>query len=207
MFIFIKPVKTFWITKTKILRLLLFVLLFLSLSQTTKSLIFRNTENVSFSDYDNFSDLEDSNLAAFTSGRSILYLEAIDLIKAKLYFGNGFLSWTDINNSYNTSITTNGKEKWSLHSTILQYWAETGLFGLSLYILYLLSIATIGKKLIRSNDLLLSLSGIIFFYVPIFMILGGTLDNHNIGYSLLHFTAGLGIVLIYNKNNIMHLSY
>ena len=205
-FIYFSPVKTFWITKVKILRLFLLVILFLGVSQSTKSLILRNSENVSFSDYNNLDDLGNSDLGAFSSGRSAFYLEAIDLINAKFYFGNGFLSWTDINNSYNTTIATNGKERWSLHSTILQYWAETGLYGLSLYLLYLFSIATIGKKLTRSNDLLLSLSGIVSFYVPVFMILGGTLDNHNLGYSLLHFTAGLGLVLLYKNKNIKHFS-
>ena len=208
MFIFINPVKTFWITKIKILKLFLLVILFLGLSTGAKSLILRNSENVSFSEYNNLDDLTDSDLGAFTSGRSSFYLEAIDLINAKFYFGNGFLSWSDINNTYNTSISKNEKERYSLHSTILQYWAETGLFGLSLYILYLFSIAIIGKKLIESNDLLLSLSGIICFYVPVFMILGSTLDNHNLGYSLVHFTAGIGIVFFYNrKKNIKHLSY
>ena len=207
-FIFINPIKTFWLTKRKIFKLFLLVILFLGLSNGAKNLILRKSENISFSKYNNLESLEDSDLGAFTSGRNTFYLEAIDLINAKFYFGNGFLSWSDINNTYNTFISKNGKERYSLHSTILQYWAETGLFGLSLYILYLFSIAIIGKKLIGSNNLLLSLSGIICFYVPFFMILGGTLDNHNLGYSLIHFTAGLGIVLFYNKkNNIKHLSF
>ena len=207
-FIFINPVKTFWITKIKIFKFFLLALIFLTISQSTNSLILRNTENVSFSKYNNIDDLEDSDLGAFTSGRSAFYLEAINLINAKFYFGNGFLSWTDINNPYNTSIAKNGKERYSLHSTILQYWAETGLLGLSLYILYLSIISVTGKKLIKKNNLQLKLSGVICIYLPVFMVLGGTLDNHNIGYSILHFTAGLGIVLFYNsKNNIKHFSY
>lgn len=202
--IFIKPIKVFWMTKKVIIRLLLVFALVIASVNTTKNLIFRNSENFSFTEYEDFGTSSNTYLEAFSSGRSAFYLDAIELINEKFYFGNGFLSWSDINNEYNSFIAKNENERYSLHSTILQYWAETGLIGLSLYLLYLFSIATIGKKLIKSNDLFFSLSGIICFYVPVFMILGGTLDNHNLGYSLIHFTAGIAIVLSRNRRNQKH---
>ena len=203
LFLFVKPINTFWITRTILIILFLFSSFALIFIGGASNVFFRNNEYKELSkfEFSTLDDLKDGDLGSFTSGRSIIYFDALELIKEKTVFGNGFLSWNDKNNRYNSTITSSDGKRISMHSTILQYWAETGIIGLLLYLMYLFGISRIGKKIFKTKNRFYYLTGKIIFYIPVFLFLSGTLDNHSLNLGLIHLTAGIGLVLLKKQND------
>ena len=205
--IFSKPIRFYWLSRKNISKIFIVGFTSVFFLQTLSNTILRNADNLSFFANLDFTD-EDSfrsaSLGAFTSGRSMIYLDGIELIKKKPIFGNGFLSWTDKNNSYNTIVRSSDGTRISMHSTLIQYWAETGIIGLFMYLLYLFLIIKNGKKLINSNNKFYYLTGVCVYYIPILLFFGGTLDNHSMSYGFIHFIAGISLVLTYKKKYEKH---
>lgn len=206
-FLYFFRVKDFWLTRRKLLLLFISSIIIILIFGGANSYLFRNHEDemLKYFSIKSLDDLNDTELASFTSGRSIVYYDAIQSIKENPFFGNGFLSWNDKNNVFNSIITNNSEKRLSMHSTFLQYLTETGVVGLFLYLLYLIKIALVGVKFFRFCYNIQYYFGITIFLISIFMVLGSTLDNHSISYAQVHFLAALSLIwftnLRKNKNN------
>jgi len=199
----LSPIKTFWIKRNQMILIftLGFIVIFFLGSVT--SLIFRHNEDklINLSRYSSIEDLKNNELGSFTSARSRIYFDAYQAIIEKPIFGIGFLSWNDKNNNYNTLITGSDGSRISMHSTLLQYWAETGIFGLLAYLLYLFLIVSNGIKISKSRVVYYYLSGKLVFYISFFMILGSFLDNYSLSLNIIHFVAAISLTLIFKKQN------
>ena len=162
--------------------LIAFPALFLLIQFSSNILGFFDFDQLNLSSI-SFSSLSDGSLKVFTQGRDIIYLNLIEQFKDNKIFGLGFGSFKDINNSYNISYyILNRDVAISSHSIYLQYLAETGLIGFSLYFLFLLRCFFISRKLIiEKNNFVLSY-GITLLLISLILILGGSLDNHGIFY-------------------------
>jgi O-antigen ligase len=198
------PIKNFWINRKKLIFATFISLIALLSTGAISNFVFRNNENkgLKYLKITSIEDLNNSDLGSFTSARSVIYYDAYNLISEKPFFGNGFLSWNDKNNNYNTLITSRDGGRISMHSTFLQYWAETGIVGLSLYLIYLSIILNNGRFLIKSpNKNKNYYIGKLIIYVSIFMLLGSLLDNHSLSYAQIHFVAALSIIFCNQKKN------
>lgn len=198
LFLILKPLGQFWIKQKTLIFSMIMVIVVMALSGGVAEYIRKDSERKDWEylNLSNIDDLNDPNLAAFTNARSRVYYDAIKAIRQNPVFGLGFLSWNDRSNSYNSLITGKTGTRISMHSTILQYWAETGLIGLMLYLLYLYRISHNGRVLIQNSKIDYSYSlGQIAIFIPIFMILGGTLDNHSLGYAQIHFVGAISVIM------------
>lgn len=200
----IYPIKGIWIKQKTLILSFAFLIIIIIIGGGIKTFFFRNNENEELKSLtlSNLEDLNDSYLVSFTNARSKIYYDAIELIKEKPIFGNGFLSWNDKDNTYNSLITSNTGSRISMHSTLLQYLAETGIIGLLLYLMYFLKIAHNGRKLIKgyfSKDYYYS--GQLITFITLFIFLGSTFDNHSLSYAQIHFIGGISIVMISKVNN------
>ena len=122
------------------------------------------------SQHTNIASYNDSEMGAFTSGRSAAYNVAWKLYKTKPVFGIGYDRWaTDINK---------GSPGSSLHSRWLQILLETGAVGALLYLfLYVTSFARLGlisMLLAREKS---PMRDVLFMSLLGFLLIGIT-DNH-----------------------------
>jgi len=198
--LYINPIPGIWLNRKKFSQLF-FVLLLVFLIFNISGSFFRKValkhgKELGLQDFNisKLEDLKNPNLAAVTSARSVIYYDAIILLLKKPIWGNGFLSWNDKNNINNSLVTSDSGSRISMHSTFLQYLVETGLIGLTLYILYLITIMMNGTILRKSN--MYKDVGIVVFFIPLFLLLGSTFDNHSLSYQHIHFIAGLSLVFI-----------
>lgn len=146
-------------------------------------------------------NLEDSALNAFTSGRSELYKHGLFMFSKYPILGAGYKSWGHITNYYNPFMARDGKERLSMHSTIIQYLAETGIVGLSMYITVLLILIATGYTATRTSEKqsIENSLGTVSLIVSTTMLLGGTLDNHSLAYRQLFLAIAFCIGLLASK--------
>jgi O-antigen ligase len=198
----VKRIEGFWLYRQNIFITIFLLILVIIAGGGTKKFFFRNNEDEKLKSYSisNIEDLNDSYLASFTNARSRIYYDAINLIKEKPIFGLGFLSWNDKNNDYNTLVTGKTGSRISMHSTLLQYFAETGAIGLILYLTYLTRIWKNGRTMIKyPYSIEYYYLGQLVFYIPLFMLLGSTFDNHSLNYAQIHFIGAISIILMSKK--------
>lgn len=189
----------FWLKKVIYIYVFIFLALVLLGNLNMNKFFFRENEKLMLRSFTikRLDDLKNPYLTSFTNGRSRIYYDAIRTIKERPFLGIGFLSWNDKENSYNSLIGGKDSSRFSMHSTLLQYLAESGIIGLMIYLVYLLSIWTNGRDLVRQahkeEDYMI---GLIIVYLSLFMILGSTFDNHSLSYAQIHFAAAISTVML-----------
>lgn len=162
------------------------------LTGPVSSLIFRNSEgrewNLSRVDF-----REDSQMSAFTSGRSLIYADGFDSFLKRPLLGLGYLSWNNINNTDNSFLSSTGTSRLSMHSTHLQMLAETGVVGYLLYLAWMFRFwkTAFANQRVSSEAKRVHLRKLI----PIIFLLGGVLDNHSIAYGIFHFFVAIELIL------------
>lgn len=143
--------------------------------------------------------LDKADMDIFTSGRSAIYRSGWEMYHDFPLWGGGYKRWNYIGNQYNPFVSPGGKERISMHSTHLQYLAETGIIGLSLYWLLLGSMGYVSwRALVRRRetpDDPLYLYGCIGLFVSLSMFLGGVFDNHGILYRQFFLGAAVAAAL------------
>lgn len=127
----------------------------------------------------NIEKLDDQQLGALTSGRSVLYEQAWKLFEGNTLFGAGFDKWLYVQEARFGRST-------SLHSRWLQILIETGVLGIAFYgSLFLFSFASLRK---RSDSRLLRDAlgaGLFVFFVA------GITDNHGFNDRIFYFIVAL----------------
>lgn len=197
-FFLLHPTKEFVFSRRNLFIIYLITIIAFVSSDFISNYLFRQTNNrIKDLTFNSLDDLNDSDLRAFTSARSAIYYDAIHLIKEKPIFGNGFLSWNDKNNNFNSIISGQNGTRISMHSTFLQYWAETGIFGLSMYVLLLLMILKYSYVIKKSHEY--KQIGTITYLFTLAIIIGSTLDNHSLSYSQIQLISGISIILFKTK--------
>lgn len=144
--------------------------------------------------------IEDRKLGAFSSGRSVIYYNLWEMFIDNPIFGNGYKSFNDVNNKYNTIGAYGSTQKISAHSVFLQYLSETGVIGFLLYYIFLFSLLRFKfktkNKLLRKDKFLTSYKFVLSF-LALAMILGSLFDNHGIHYK--HIFIILGFMFFMKK--------
>ena len=141
-------------------------------------------------------DIKDKGLAAVSSGRSVIYEDALQMFYDNPIFGFGYKSFNDLQNPYNSIRAYGAEQKISLHSVFLQYLSEAGVIGFMLYFGSLIILIRASRKIKTQGfysgqqfGLFNSISWI-FFILPIIMILGSFFDNHGIHYKHIFILLG-----------------
>lgn len=94
--------------------------------------------------------------AAAAEARIPQYLVAWRIIKAHPVFGVGANNYFFVLQRYLTADPNNVVFRWVVHNKYLLVWAETGIFGLLFFILFLVSTIRTGFKVVHTYDDLLS---------------------------------------------------
>lgn len=94
--------------------------------------------------------------AAAAEARIPQYLVAWRIIKAHPIFGVGANNYFFVLQRYLTSDPNNVVFRWVVHNKYLLVWAETGIFGLLFFFLFLVSTIRTGFRVVHSNDVLFS---------------------------------------------------
>jgi O-antigen ligase len=141
--------------------------------------------------------LSGDNLAAVTSGRSVIYPVAWAMFQRDPIFGAGFDSYRHPRpaSKFSGNVVI---ERGAMHSAWLQVLSETGLIGIALYVgIFLASFAA----LVRARDAAQS-NGLehyreaVMVGLLIFM-LGGVFDNFGFSYRIFYLFVAFAVVLRY----------
>ena len=136
-----------------------------------------------FTDLSYSSSLYDENFRIFSQGRTRIYEALINQFNDNPIFGQGFNSFTDLQNSYNPTYNNLSRTQLiSSHSILFQYLAETGIVGFFLYYSLLIRTLLSGNQLIKNKNKFVKSYGAALFFISLAMIIGSTLDNHGFYY-------------------------
>jgi len=192
LFLFLLLVGVFNLERNLVNRKLIFFAIVLTMfsykpQQIMENLFVRsNVGNVANLRIETLSDLVGTDVNGFLSGRGTMYVNGVGMFLDHPMFGNGYLSWVNINSRYNSWLTTDRSRGKSMHSVWLQVLAETGIIGFGFYFAILGTFALKGFRLLISsrheNAPIIAGIGCFALFTGLFMLLGGTLDNHSLLY-------------------------
>jgi putative inorganic carbon (HCO3(-)) transporter len=95
----------------------------------------------------------DSGSAA---SRTQQYQVALQIIKDHPVFGVGANNYPNALRLYLAQNPNNSVFRWAVHNKYLLVWAETGIFGLIFFLMFLISTIRQGFKIVQANDIFLS---------------------------------------------------
>ncbi|MFC1782577.1 O-antigen ligase family protein [Planctomycetota bacterium] len=185
--------------KKFVLLLIIVIILFLP----TEMIISFLTKDT-LQDISNVTKLNDPTLVHFTSGRSEIYLYGWEMFKDFPIFGAGYLRWSDSSNvGYNPFEGSN--ELYSMHNVHLQYLAEMGIVGLSMYWCLLFFLMILGLKWVNNKHYCecnnIRDVGTVVFLVAFIMFIGGMLDNY--GLQSRHLFIATGFAVAFSQRYVL----